>query len=126
MNRTIKIHIAGQQYVLRSDADEAYVQSLADSVNQRIDALKGSRLVATQSDIVLAALKLADELHRSQAARSQLRSQALLRVDRLLTQLSVQAVPAAEAPSQSSRAARATRPAGVSRGRSRASTALAD
>lgn len=87
VKRTIKIHIAGQQYVLRSDADERYVQSLADFVNARINALKGNRQVATQSDVVLAALKLADELQHEQQQHTQLRTQARQQVWRMLERL---------------------------------------
>lgn len=88
MKRTIKIHVAGQQYILRSDADEGYVQSLADSVNARINALKGNRQVATQSDVVLAALKLADELSHERLSQTNLRTQAKASVQRMLDQLS--------------------------------------
>lgn len=87
MKRTIKISIAGQQYVLRSDADEGYVQSLAESVNTRINVLKGTRQVATQSDVVLAALKLADELQHEQQAQTRLRTQARQQVQRMLDRL---------------------------------------
>jgi cell division protein ZapA (FtsZ GTPase activity inhibitor) len=87
VKRTIKIHVAGQQYILRSDADEGYVQSLADSVNARINALKGSRQVATQSDVVLAALKLADELAHERLLQTNLRTRTRAHVQRMLDQL---------------------------------------
>jgi len=90
VKRTIKIHIGGQQYILRSDADESYVQSLADSVNARIDALKGSRQVATQSDVVLAALKLADDLEHEKQAQSRLRTHVRGQVERMLGQVEAQ------------------------------------
>lgn len=98
MKRTIKIHVAGQQYILRSDADEGYVQSLADSVNARINALKGNRQVATQSDVVLAALKLADELQHEQLSQTNLRTQARVHVQRMLDQLSFLDAGAATRP----------------------------
>ena len=44
MKRTIKIHIAGQPYQVRSDADESYVQGLADHVNARVGAVLGGLL----------------------------------------------------------------------------------
>ena len=87
VKRTIKIHIGGQQYILRSDADESYVQSLADSVNARIDALKGSRQVATQSDVVLAALKLADDLEHEKQSQTRLRADVRGQVEHLLGQV---------------------------------------
>ena len=90
VKRTIKIHIGGQQYILRSDADESYVQALAASVNERIDALKGSRQVATQSDVVLAALKLADDLEHEKQAQSRLRTQVRGQVERMLGHVEAQ------------------------------------
>lgn len=130
VKRTIKIHIGGQQYILRSDADESYVQSLAASVNARIDALKGSRQIATQSDVVLAALKLADDLEHEKQSQTRLRTQVRDQVGRMLGQVEAQLVfsappsvraavspptlastPAAEsaAPTPRRRSARATR-----------------
>ena len=90
VKRTIKIHIGGQQYILRSDADESYVQALAASVNERIDALKGSRQVATQSDVVLAALKLADDLEHEKQAQSRLKTHVRGQVERMLGQVEAQ------------------------------------
>lgn len=97
VKRTIKIHIGGQQYILRSDADESYVQALADSVNARLDAFKGSRQVATQSDVVLAALKLADELEHEKQSQSRLRAEVRGQVELMLGQVEAQiGAPASE------------------------------
>ncbi|HNN92101.1 MAG TPA: cell division protein ZapA [Pseudomonadota bacterium] len=108
MKRTIKIHIGGQQYILRSDADESYVQALADSVNSRLDAFKGSRQVATQSDVVLAALKLADELEHEKQSQTRLRAQVRGQVELMLGQVEaqLQAPPSAGSASSSRRAVR--------------------
>lgn len=99
MKRTIKIRIAGQPYLVRSDADEAYVHSLAELVNARVSALKGSRQIATQSDMVLAALQLADELQHERQVQARLRGQVRQRTLRMLDCLSQ-----IEAPPPSSRA----------------------
>lgn len=107
VKRTIKIHIGGQQYILRSDADESYVQALADSVNARLDAFKGSRQVATQSDVVLAALKLADELEHEKQSQSRLRAQVRGQVELMLGQVEAQLQTApSEAASSASRSER--------------------
>lgn len=87
MKRAITVHIAGQRYIVRSDADEGYVQSLASTVDARVAGLKGSRLVATQADVVLAALQLADELHHERQRRQDLRRQVGERAQRLLDSL---------------------------------------
>ena len=87
MKRTIKIHVAGQPYQVRSDADESYVQSLAAYVNSRVDALKGGRQVATQSDVVLAALQLADELAAHRREQTRLRGKVREHAERMLKNL---------------------------------------
>ena len=99
VKRTIKIHIAGQQYQVRSDADEVYVHSLAELVNARVSALKGNRQIATQSDMVLAALQLADELQHERQLQVRLRGQVRQRTLRMLDYLS-----RIEAPPSPSRA----------------------
>ena len=72
--RAVVVHIAGQRYVLRSDADEAYVQSLAGYVNERINEVQRSpRPVPSQSLAVLAALNIADDLFRERQRRSVLK-----------------------------------------------------
>jgi len=88
VKRTIKILIAGQPYLVRSDADEGYVQSLAEMVNGRVAALMGTRQIATQSDMVLAALQLADELHHERQLQARLRGQVRQRTLRMLDYLS--------------------------------------
>lgn len=87
MKRTIKIHVAGQPFVVRSDAEEEYVAQLAEQVGSRINALKGSRHLATQADAVLVALQLADELLHERRQHAELRSQVRERVQRVLTQI---------------------------------------
>ena len=84
MKRTIRVHIAGQPFQVRSDADEAYVQSLADLVNQRLKSLLGSRQVATQSELVLTTLQLADELLHERNTRRVLRQQLRAHAVRML------------------------------------------
>ena len=39
MKRNVQIEIAGARYRMSSDADEAYLQRLADIVNERVEAL---------------------------------------------------------------------------------------
>lgn len=91
MKRTIKVHIAGQPYQVRSDADEVYVQTLAEMVNGRVQALLGNRQVATQSDMVLTALQLADELEHERGAQRTLRSLVRDHAKRMLDYLRRQA-----------------------------------
>lgn len=61
--RSVTVEVAGQKFQLKTDAEEAYVQSLARFVTEKIDEVKkSSRTVATQALAVLAAMQVADEL----------------------------------------------------------------
>jgi cell division protein ZapA len=72
MKRSVTVQIAGQRYVLRSDADEDTVRELAAHVDARIrDIQRQTRTADTQAVATLAALQIAEELfaeRRSQAA----------------------------------------------------------
>ncbi len=68
--RSVIVHIAGQRYVIRSDADEEYVQTLATFVNDRIlEVQQTSRPVSPQSLVMLAALNIADDLFKERQDR---------------------------------------------------------
>jgi len=72
--RSVVVHIAGQRYVVRSDADEAYVQKLAGYLNERIlEVQQSSKPVSTQSLAVLAALNIAGDLFQERQRRSELK-----------------------------------------------------
>ncbi len=74
MKRSVAVTIAGQRYTIKSDADEAYVHSLAGVVNDKIkEVQKGAKTAPLQAVAVLAALQLADELERERVRRSDLR-----------------------------------------------------
>ena len=82
---SLVVQIAGQRFSIRSDADEAYVQALAEYVDERLDEVhKGSRMVAPHRQAILAALNIADELFQEQQKRDTLkqkvrkRSQAIM------------------------------------------------
>jgi cell division protein ZapA len=74
MKRSVAVKIAGQQLTIKSDAEEAYVHSLAGLVDERIkDVQRGARTAAPQAVAVLAALQIADELVRERERRAALR-----------------------------------------------------
>jgi cell division protein ZapA len=67
LKRSFAVTIAGQHYTIKSDADEAYVQSLASLVDQMVrEVQRGAKSAAPHAVAVLAALQIADELTRSQ------------------------------------------------------------
>jgi cell division protein ZapA len=82
LKRSVAVTIAGQRYTIKSDADEAYVQTLADLVDAKVrEVQRGAKAAPAHAVATLAALQLADELARSRDElgrerdrRSQLRS----------------------------------------------------
>jgi cell division protein ZapA len=85
VKRQVAVQIAGQRYVLRTDADEEQVQKLASYVDGRIrDIQRQTRTPDTQALATLAALQIAEELFGERQAQATLRkkirdkSQALL------------------------------------------------
>jgi cell division protein ZapA len=70
----VAITIGGQKYTIKSDATDAYVQSLAGQVDARIkEVQRGAKTAPPQAVAVLAALQLADELERERQRRIELR-----------------------------------------------------
>ena len=61
--RSVVVHVGGQRYVVRSGADEAYIQKLAEYVDERLKEVQSSsKPASTPSLTMLAALNIADEL----------------------------------------------------------------
>jgi cell division protein ZapA (FtsZ GTPase activity inhibitor) len=78
VKRAVTVEVSGQKFSLRTDADEAYVKSLARFVTEKIDEArggKGGRTVATQSLAILAAMNIADDLFQARKADRDLRKQ---------------------------------------------------
>lgn len=83
--RSVAVEIAGQRYVVRSDADETYVRMLAAFLSEQIEEVSRTlRVVPTQKLVVLAALNIVDALFKERRDQVELkqrvreRSQALL------------------------------------------------
>lgn len=64
MSVPVKVQIFGQTYSIRGELEEKYVQKLAKSVDEKMQAIADATgIVDTQKLAVLAALAIADELH---------------------------------------------------------------
>ncbi len=75
VKRSVVVHIAGQRYVVRSDADEAYVQELATFVNDRISEVQqSSKPISFPALAVLAALNIAGDYFRERQQCAELKS----------------------------------------------------
>ena len=86
--KSVAVTIAGLRLSLKSDADAAYVQLLADYVDEKIKELgPRSSQVAPHEAAVLAALRIADDLFRERRARSELRRRVRAEVQHMVSVL---------------------------------------
>ena len=74
VKRTVQIEIAGARYRMSSDADEAYLERLANTINERIEALgpKAARTATPAQLLAVVALSLAEDLEASERQRRSL------------------------------------------------------
>lgn len=89
---TIRVEIYNQTYNIRSDGDSEYVTGLAEFVDSRMREISSGTLTVDSLKVaILAALHIADELHRLKRLHEQADSQLAARssecaemLDRLL------------------------------------------
>ncbi|MGH9900776.1 MAG: cell division protein ZapA [Pyrinomonadaceae bacterium] len=89
---TIRVEIYNQTYNIRSDGDSEYVTDLAEFVDRRMREISSGTLTVDSLKVaILAALHIADELHRLKRLHEQTDSQLAARsaecaemLDRLL------------------------------------------
>jgi cell division protein ZapA len=93
VKRTVQIEIAGARYRMSSDADENYLQRLADIVNERVRALgpKAARSASPAQLLAVVALGMAEELEVAEERRGALEAKtrqvvgaAIRRIDQRL------------------------------------------
>jgi cell division protein ZapA len=74
VKRTVQIEIAGARYRMSADADETYLQRLAEIVNERVQALgpKAARAATPAQLLAVVALGLAEDLDASERQRETL------------------------------------------------------
>jgi len=73
----VTITIGGQRFIVRSEADESYVQTLAEHINHHIDEIshqtsQAQKTISHQNLLVLAALNITDDLFRERANKKEL------------------------------------------------------
>lgn len=59
---SVRVTIAGEQYTLRTDADEAYTRRCAALVDERMRAIGGQSGLGAKKTAIMAALSLSDDL----------------------------------------------------------------
>jgi cell division protein ZapA len=77
---SIRVEIYNQTYSIRSDGDSEYIMRLADFVDKRMrEIASGTLTVDSLKVAILAALHIADELHRLKAVHESTDQQIALR-----------------------------------------------
>ncbi len=92
---SVVVHIAGQRYVIKSDAEESYILELGAYLDKAIREVQSTpRPAATQSQVILAALQITDELFQHRKSMDDLkqtvaeRSRAVMeQIDQEVTRL---------------------------------------
>jgi cell division protein ZapA len=80
----VPVTIYGQTYSLRADEDPAYVETLADFVDGRVrEVAEKTRTADTGKIFILAALNIADELHRTGAGANRDDEAWIARLERM-------------------------------------------
>ncbi len=65
MKKSYEVSILNQKITIKSDADERYIQKVADYVNKKIyDIVNNTKSVSTLNVAILTALNLADDLFK--------------------------------------------------------------
>lgn len=65
MKRTVEVNIMGQKFMVRSESDEAYVQNIAEYVNNKVIEISSkTKSIPSLNVVILAAMNIADELLR--------------------------------------------------------------
>ncbi len=80
----VSVEIMGQNLVVASDADDDWVKALAETVDERIKAIRASSQTANSVNLaILAALNFADELERLRQQHQELIDQVKAMTSRL-------------------------------------------
>ena len=62
---SVEVYILGQKYTIKGDAPEEYIQQLANYVQEKIkEVYNNSPSITPVKASILAAITIADELHR--------------------------------------------------------------
>jgi len=86
MSRNVKVQIFGQVFPIQGDLDEAYMQKLAEYVDEKMHAIVAmTPTVDTQKVAILAALAIADELHTARKERGEREELLKEQAERCLT-----------------------------------------
>jgi len=72
MHSTVKVSILGNEYTIKGEADDTYIQELARYVDQKMREISQNTNLATPLKIsILTAINLADEIFRLRTKHAQ-------------------------------------------------------
>ncbi len=100
--RLVEIKVFGQVYTVKTDADEAHIQRIAQYVNEKMDeVIKNTKSVSSLNVAILTALNVADDLIREREKRLSLLQQIDRKSKDLVEKISknISGKEAEEAPS---------------------------
>ncbi len=70
MKKSFEVSILNQKFIIKSDADERYVQKVSDYINKKIhDITSHTKSVSTLRVAILAALNVADDFFKLREKR---------------------------------------------------------
>jgi cell division protein ZapA len=87
VKRSVTVEVAGQRLTLRTDADEGYVESLAEFVNEKLGEVKASSRTSSTHVVALltlAALQIADDLFEARRKEADFRRRVREKSRRIL------------------------------------------
>ena len=87
MSRPVKVTLMGRPFTLQTDEDEAHVQRVARSVDQRLADLRQKAALPLDSLALLVALTFADDLEKLRNQNAALLDDARDRADNLRQRL---------------------------------------
>jgi cell division protein ZapA len=86
MSKHVKVQIFGQVFPIQGDLDEAYMQELAEYVDEKMRMIvEMTPTVDTQKVAILAAMAIADELHSLRKERGEREELLKEQAERCLT-----------------------------------------
>ena len=84
MPERVELSVLGQKFTVRTDAAPGYLQELARYVDERAGALQRSGVHDPLSALALAAIEIADELHRAREDQTRDAGDVQRRLDALV------------------------------------------
>lgn len=86
---SFKVTVAGQTFLIRSDAEEAHVHKLASELTEKFSKFekKGPRATQEFRAMTMVAMMLLDELHETKKQRDTLKSKAKAFAENLIMQI---------------------------------------